>query len=117
MAFRTRYGSYVWLVMPFGLTNAPATFQQFVNLVFTDMLDVCMVVYLDDILIYSDNMEDHKKHVQEVRRRLCQHKLFAKPDKCEFHSDSVEYLRYFLSPNGLTMSANKVKAICNWPEP
>ena len=117
MAFRTRYGSYVWLVMPFSLTNAPATFQQFVNLVFTDMLDVCMVVYLDDILIYSDNMEDHKKHVREVCRRLCQHKLFAKPDKCEFHSDSVEYLRYFLSPNGLTMSANKVKAICNWPEP
>ena len=117
MAFRTRYGSYVWLVMPFGLTNAPATFQQFVNLVFTDMLDVCMVVYLDDILIYSDNMEDHKKHVREVRRRLRQHKLFAKPDKCEFHLDSVEYLRYFLSPNGLTMSANKVKAICDWPEP
>ena len=103
--------------MPFGLTNAPATFQWFVNSVFADMLDVCMVVYLDDILIYSDNMEDHKKHVREVLWRLCQHKLFAKPEKCEFHSDSVEYLGYFLSPNGLTMSANKVKAICDWPEP
>ena len=66
MAFRTRYGSYEWLVMPFGLTNAPATFQRFINSVFADMLDVCMVVYLDDILIYLDNMEDHKKHVQEV---------------------------------------------------
>ena len=81
------------------------------------MLDVCVVVYLDDILIYLDNMEDHKKHVWEVLRRLCQHKLFAKPKKCEFHSDLVEYLGYFLSPNGLTMSADKVKAICNWPEP
>ena len=103
--------------MPFGLTNALATFQQFINSVFTDMLNVCMVVYLNDILIYSDNMEDHKKHVQEVLQQLRQHKLFAKPEKCEFHSDSVEYLGYFLSPNGLTMSANKVKATCDWPEP
>ena len=116
-AFRTRYGSYKWLVMPFGLTNAPAAFQQFVNSVFADMLDVCVVVYLDDILIYLNNMEDHKKHVWEVLRRLHQHKLFVKPEKCEFHLDSVEYLRYFLSPDSLTMSADKVKAICDWPEP
>ena len=108
----------IWLlVMPFSLTNALAAFQRFINLVFTDMLDVCVVVYLNDILIYSDNMEDHKKHVQEVLRRLRQHKLFAKPKKCEFHSDLVEYLGYFLSPDSLTMSADKVKAICDWPEP
>jgi len=94
--------------MPFGLTNAPAAFQRFVNLVFADMLDVCIVVYLDDILVYSDNMEDHTKHVREVLRRLCQHKLYAKPEKCEFHSDLVEYLGYFLSPDGLTMSQDKV---------
>ena len=116
-AFRTCYGSYEWQVMPFGLTNALAAFQRFVNLVFTDMLNVCVVVYLDDILIYSDNMEDHVKHVWEVLRRLHQHKLFAKPKKCEFHSDLVEYLGYFLSPNSLTMSQDKVTAICNWPEP
>ena len=61
-AFRTRYGSYEWQVMPFGLTNAPAAFQRFVNLVFVDMLDVCVVVYLDDILVYLDNMEDHTTH-------------------------------------------------------
>ena len=103
--------------MPFGLTNAPAAFQQFVNSVFADMLDVCMVVYLDDILIYLDNMEDHVKHVQEVLQRLCHHKLFAKPEKCEFHSDSVEYLGYFLSPDGLTMLQDKVTAICDWPKP
>ena len=88
-AFRTQYGSYEWLVMPFGLTNAMATFQQFINSVFTDMLDVCMVVYLDNILIYSDNMEDHKKHVQEVLQRLHQHKLFTKPKKCEFRLGGI----------------------------
>ena len=115
--FCTRYGSYELQVMPFSLTNAPATFQQFVNLVFTDMLDVCMVVYLDDILIYLDNMGDHVKHVREVIQHLHQHKLFVKPEKCEFHLDLVEYLGYFLSPDGLTMSQDKVTTICDWPEP
>jgi len=114
--FRTCYSSYEWQVMPFGLTNAPAAFQRFVNSVFVDMLDVCVVVYLNDILVYSDNMEDHTQHVREVLRRLRQHKLYAKPEKCEFHSDSVEYLGYFLSPNGLTMLQDKVKTICDWPE-
>ena len=69
-AFCTRYGSYEWLVMPFGLTNAPSAFQRFMNTIFADMLNVCVVVYLDDILIYSDNKEDHRKHVWEVLRRL-----------------------------------------------
>ena len=69
-AFRTRYGSFEWLVMPFRLTNAPAVFQRFMNDVFSDMLDVCVIVYLDDILIYSDNPELHRKHVREVLRRL-----------------------------------------------
>jgi len=64
--FRTHYGSYEWQVMPFGLTNAPAAFQRFVISVFVDMLNVCIIVYLNDILVYSDNMEDHTKHVQEV---------------------------------------------------
>ena len=69
-AFRTRYGSYEWLVMPFSLTNAPSAFQRFMNMIFADMLNVCVVVYLDDILIYLDNKEDHRKHVQEVLHRL-----------------------------------------------
>jgi len=103
--------------MPFSLTNAPAAFQRFINSVFVDMLNVCVVVYLDDILVYLDNMEDHTEHVREVLRQLCQHKLYAKPEKCEFHSDSVEYLRYFLSPDSLTMLQDKVKTICDWPEP
>ncbi|KAG6328072.1 hypothetical protein ID866_11016 [Astraeus odoratus] len=116
-AFQTRYGSYEWLVMPFGLTNAPAAFQRFVNTIFTDMLDVCIVVYLDDILIYSGDKESHKQHVKEVLQHLRKHGLYAKLEKCEFHSDSVEYLGYHLSPEGLTMSQDKVKTIINWPEP
>jgi len=116
-AFRMRYGSYKWLVMPFGLTNAPAAFQWFVNTIFADMLDVCVIVYLDDILIYSKDMESHQHHVQEVLHRLRLHGLFAKPEKCEFHSDSVEYLGYHLSPEGLTMSPDKIQTISDWPEP
>ena len=73
--------------MPFGLTNAPAVFQQFVNTVFTDLLDVCVIVYLDDILIYSEDKASHREHVQEVLRRLRKHGLYAKPKKCEFHTD------------------------------
>jgi len=95
--------------MPFGLTNAPAAFQWFVNSVFADVLDVCIVVYLDDILVYSDNMEDHTEHVREVLQRLRQHKLYAKPKKCEFHSDSVEYLGYFLSTDGLMMLQDNLR--------
>ena len=65
-AFRTRYGSFKWLVMPFGLTNAPAAFQRFMNDIFSDMLDVHMIIYLDDILFYSDDPAEYKKHVREV---------------------------------------------------
>jgi len=116
-AFCTHYGSYEWLVMPFSLTNAPAAFQRFINTIFADMLDVCVVVYLDNILIYSEDMESHQQHVREVLRRLQLHGLFAKLEKCEFHSDSVEYLGYCLSPDGLTMSPDKIQTISDWPEP
>jgi len=69
-AFRTRYGLFKWLVMPFGLSNALSAFQLFMNDIFSDVLDIFVVIYLDDILIYSDNMDDHKKHVKEVLKRL-----------------------------------------------
>ena len=111
------YGLYKWLVMPFGLTNAPAAFQCFVNTIFADMLDVCIVVYLDDILIYSKDMESHQQHVWEVLHHPQLHGLFAKPEKCEFHLDSVEYLGYHLSPDGLTMFPDKIQTNSNWPEP
>jgi len=85
--------------------------------VFSDLLDVCTVVYLDDILIYSDDIMQHRRHVKEVLKRLQKAGLYAKAEKCEFHSDSVEYLGYVLSPSGLTMSDAKVKTIQEWLEP
>jgi len=103
--------------MPFGLTNAPAAFQQFMNNIFSDLLDVCVMIYLDDILIYSNNMSEHHWHVKEVLKRLRKAGLYAKAEKCKFHSKSVEYLGYILSPSGLTMSNDKIKIIQDWPEP
>jgi len=103
--------------MLFGLTNAPAAFQQFMNDIFSDLLDVCVMIYLDDILIYSNNMSKHHQHVKEVLKHLYKTGLYAKAEKCEFHSKSVEYLGYILSPSGLTMSNDKVKIIQNWLEP
>jgi hypothetical protein len=115
--FRTKWGSFEWLVMPEGLSNAPAAFQRFMNDIFADMLDVCVVVYLDDILIYSSDMSTHRKQVKEVLRRLRQHGLYAKPEKCSFHQDRVEFLGYILSAQGLTMASDKVQVIRDWPEP
>src|SRR6266481_225082 len=116
-AFRTRYGSFEWLVMPEGLTNAPAGFQRFMNDTFADIIDINIVVYLDDILIYLDGLPEHITHVREVLRRLRVNGLFAQADKCEFHVTSCEYLGYMLSSEGLTMASNKVQIIQDWPEP
>lgn len=116
-AFRTRYGSFEYQVMPFGLCNAPATFQRFMNEVFADLLDICVVVYLDDILVYSDDPAQHSEHVKEVLRRLRKHSLFAKPEKCEFSSESVEFLGFVCTSDGIKMDDAKVKTIQDWPRP
>ena len=102
--------------MPFSLTNASTAFQQFMNNIFSDLLDVCVVIYLDDILIYSNNMSKHHRHVEEVLKCLHKAGFYAKAEKCKFHSKSVEYLGYILSPSGLTISDNKVKIIQDWAE-
>src|SRR5258707_8261206 len=103
--------------MPFRLSNVPAAFQRFINEVLGDLMDVCMVGYLDDILIYSDSLEDHRDHVREVLRHLCTVGLYANLKKCKFHMDTVEYLRFILSPKGLQMDPTKVSTIQDWPEP
>ena len=84
-AFKTCYGSYEWLVMPFGLTNSPATFQQFMNDILGDFLDKRILVYLDDILIYSNNLKEHKEYICELLRCLKKHSLYAKANKCKWH--------------------------------
>jgi len=101
--------------MPEGLTNVPATFQRFMNDVFVDMTDIIVIIYLDDILVYSDNISEHKLHVWEVLHRLHANGLFAHADKCKFHVTSGEYLRYMLSPEGLTMAPYKVQIGQDWP--
>src|SRR5258708_14171545 len=115
--FHTRYGSYEWRVMPFRLSNAPVAFQRFINEVLGDPMDICPVGYLDDILIYSDSLEDHQGHVREVLHRLCMAGLYANLKKCKFHTDTVEYLRFILSPKGLQMDPTKVSTIQDWPKP
>ena len=87
------------------------------NDIFSNLLDIYIVIYLDDILIYSNNMSEHHWHVKEVLKRLRKAGLYAKAEKCEFHSESVEYLGYILPPSGLTMSNNKIKIIQDWLEP
>ena len=100
--------------MPFGLSNALLAFQYFINDIFSDVLDVFVVIYLDDILIYSDNMDDHKKHVKEVLKRLRENWLYASPTKCVFHQDRIEFLGFVLGVDGLRMDELKTQTIQNW---
>ena len=116
-AFRTRYGTFEYLIVPFGLTNAPSAFQRFMNDIFSDLLDVNVTVYLDDILIYSADPSQHAEHVREVLTRLRKHDLFCKPEKCEFHASTIEYLGFVISPDGISMDKKKVQTVLDWPEP
>ncbi|KAF8753979.1 hypothetical protein RHS01_06513 [Rhizoctonia solani] len=116
-AFRTKYGLYESLVMTFGLTNAPATFQHFMNELFKDLLDVCVIIYLNDILIYSKDDASHTKHVHEVLKRLMDNQLFCKASKCTFHVTSVEYLGIIVSDKGFSLDKLKIQAVQEWPAP
>ncbi|QRW23994.1 Retrotransposable element Tf2 protein [Rhizoctonia solani] len=116
-AFRTKYGLYESLVMTFGLTNAPASFQHFMNDLFKDMLDVCVIIYLDDILIYSKDDATHTQHVHKVLRRLMENQLFCKASKCTFHVTSVEYLGIIVLDKGFSLDKLKIQAVQEWPTP
>lgn len=116
-AFRTRYGLFEYLVMPFGLSNAPSAFQALINDVLRDLLDIHVVVYLDDILIFSKNQSDHEAVVLDVLQRLRDAKLFASLDKCEFNKSSVEFLGFILSSDGISMAPDKLSTIADWPTP
>uniref|UniRef100_A0A3B3BMY4 Gypsy retrotransposon integrase-like protein 1 n=1 Tax=Oryzias melastigma TaxID=30732 RepID=A0A3B3BMY4_ORYME len=116
-AFSTTSGHYEYLVMPFGLCNAPSVFQAFVNDVFRDLLNKFVIVYIDDILVYSDTLEEHVSHVRQVLQRLIAHRLYAKQEKCEFHQTSISFLGYVISAQGVAMDQGKVDAVLQWPQP
>jgi transposase InsO family protein len=116
-AFRTRYGHYEYTVMPFGLTNAPATCQALINNVLREHLDIFVTAYLDDILIYSENEEEHEEHVRKVLTLLQQYSLKLDPDKCEWHQEELEFLGCTVGKFGVKMSPIKIQAVQTWPEP
>ncbi|KAL0154660.1 hypothetical protein M9458_048923, partial [Cirrhinus mrigala] len=116
-AFSTTSGHYEYRVMPFGLSNSPSVFQAFMNDVFRDMLDKWVIVYIDDILIFSNSMSEHIQHVRSVLKRLIQYQLYAKLEKCEFHQTSTTFLGYIISQEGVAMDDRKVEAVLRWPQP
>ncbi|CAI7863963.1 unnamed protein product [Closterium sp. NIES-54] len=116
-AFRTRYGHFEFLVLPFRLTNAPATFMSLMHSVFRDFLDRFVIIFIDDILIYSKSLKEHAEHLRQVFIRLREHRLFAKQSKCEFAKPSIPLLGHIISHNQLAMDPSKVQAIREWKEP
>ncbi|GBG67986.1 hypothetical protein CBR_g1105 [Chara braunii] len=116
-AFKTRYRHFEWLVMPFGLMNAPATFQAAMTTEFRHMLDRFVLIYLDDILVYSRSLEEHVEHLRTVLERLRQAKYKANRDKCEFARQELEYLGHYVTPQGIRPLADKIEALRVWPEP
>jgi hypothetical protein len=116
-AFSTRYGLYKYLVMSFGLTNAPTHFMYLMNSVFMLELDKFVVVFIDDILVYSENEEDHTKQLEIVLTRLREHKLYVKFSKCEFWLTKVPFLGHILSAEGISVDPNKVQEVLDWKAP
>ena len=116
-AFRTRYGHYEFLVMPFGLTNAPTLFMALMNKIFAQYLDQFVVVFIDDILVYSKTKEEHEDHLRVVLQLLRENQLFAKLNKCEFWLEQVAFLGHIISSEGLSVDPSKIEAVVNWERP
>jgi len=115
--FRTRYGLYEFLVMPFGLINAPATFQDTMNHIFRDMIDLGLLAYIDDLLIYAKTDEEHDTIVKEVLQWLRANMLAISPEKCAWKQKEVEFLGYVIGREGIKMAEEKVKAVLEWKSP
>jgi hypothetical protein len=116
-AFMTRYGHYEYLVMPFGVTNAPAVFMDYMNRVFHEFLDQFVVVFIDDILIYSKSHEEHEIHLRRVLRVLQEKSLYANPSKCEFWMEEVKFLGHVISKGGIAVDPTKVDTVLAWERP
>ncbi|GJW07217.1 putative reverse transcriptase domain-containing protein [Tanacetum coccineum] len=117
MAFQTRYGHFEFTVMPFGLTNAPAIFMDLMNRVCKPFLDKFVIVFIDDILIYSKTKEDHEVHLGSVLELLRKEKLYAKFSKCEFWLQEVHFLGHVVNQNGIHVDPSKIEAVKNWKTP
>jgi hypothetical protein len=113
-SFITRYVLYEYTVMSFGLTNAPAYFMYLLNKVFMEYLDKFVVVFIDDILIFSKNEEEHDKHLHMVLQRLRENQLYAKLNKCEFWLKEVSFLGHIIFEGGISVDPSKVKDILSW---
>ena len=116
-AFRTRYGHYEFLVMPFGLTNAPAAFMDLMNRVFSPYLDKFVIVFIDDIVVYSGSPEEHAEHLQTILQILRERQLYAKFSKCQFWLDKVAFLGHVISEKDISVDPQKIEAIVNWKPP
>ncbi|KAJ0618544.1 putative nucleotidyltransferase, Ribonuclease H [Helianthus annuus] len=116
-AFRTRYGHYEFLVMPFGLTNAPAVFMDLMNRVCKPYLDKFVIVFIDDILIYSRTKEENEQHLRTILELLKKEKLYAKFSKCEFWIREVQFLGHVVNEKGIHVDPSKIEAIKNWEAP
>ncbi|KAG7533312.1 Zinc finger CCHC-type [Arabidopsis thaliana x Arabidopsis arenosa] len=116
-AFRTRYGHYEFVVMPFGLTNAPAAFMKMMNSVFREFLDEFVIIFIDDILVYSKDWKTHQNHLRAVLERLREQKLFAKLSKCSFWQRSIGFLGHIVSEQEVSVDPEKIKSIKDWPRP
>ena len=116
-AFRTRYGHYEFLVMPIGLTNAPAAFMDLMNRVFHPYLDQFVVVFIDDILVYSKDAQEHEHHLRIVLQTLRENQLFANLSKCDFWLKKVSFLGHIVPAEGIRADPVKIEAIVNWKPP
>ena len=116
-AFRTRCGHYEFLMMPFGLTNAPTDFMDLMNRVFKPYLDQFFVVFIDGILVYSKNKEEHEKHLHVILQTLRENQLFSKLNKCEFWLDQNFFLGHVVSKDGISVDQSKVEALLSWKSP
>ena len=117
IAFRIQYGLFEYLVMLFGLTNAPARFQSYINEVLRPYLDITVIVYLDDVLVFLRNLSQYEKHVREVLKALIKARLYAKLSKCPFSVTRISFLRFILTDEGVEMKEDHISTISNWPEP